>query len=128
MTGSDRYADLPDNALLWRRIPKAHVVDDGTRPSSAAFEPSPKDGKTSICVASMAGTPDEMMAGHEGFWLTEFTARDAREVGFGIELDENPPYAGHANLTWSGTRSARKRAQKSLAERCIDRWKIRGQQ
>jgi hypothetical protein len=118
---------VPDGALLWRRVSPGHVEGDGVRPSSAAFAAHPEDGKTSICVASIAGTPDAMMEGHDGYWLAEFTAAAARSVGFEIEVDDdNPPYPGHANLIWSGSGSKRKRAQKDLAVHCGDRWRIRG--
>jgi hypothetical protein len=118
---------IPDDAVLWRRVPPVHVVDGGQRPSSAAFDPHHEDGGTSICVASVAGTPDAMMEGHEDFWLAEFTAGQARGVGFEVELDSGDvPYPGHGNLTWPPETSGRKRAQKNLAKLCADRWRIRG--
>jgi hypothetical protein len=116
---------VPDDAKLWRRVSPDQVVDEGARPSSAAFAPHPDDGKTSICVADIAGTPDEMMRGVEEFWLVEFTAGEARAVGFEIEDVGDLPYRGHANLVWSGGGSARRRAQKELAKACTDRWRIR---
>jgi hypothetical protein len=80
-----------------------------------------------VCVAEIAGTTDAVMAGHDGFWLVEFTVREARAAGFEIEVDEDePPYPGHANLVWGGSKSARKRAQRDLANACAGRWKIRG--
>lgn len=118
---------VPDDALLWRRVPPVQV--EGHRPSSAAFGPHSEDGKTSVCVASIAATPDAMMKGFDACWLVEFTASAARSVGFEIEIDEHdPPYPGHANLTWSGSGSGRKRAQKQLALLCEGKWKIRGSQ
>lgn len=122
--GADRPS-VPGDAKLWRRVSPDQVVDDGSRPSSAAFGPHPEDGKTSICVAGIAGTPDEMMRGMDAFWLVEFTAAEARAVGFEIEDVGDVPYRGHANLVWSGGASARKRAQKELAKVCTDRWRIR---
>jgi hypothetical protein len=37
----------------------------------------------------------------------------------------DPPYEGHANLTWRGSNSGRKRAQKTLAKSCKS-WRVRG--
>lgn len=126
MTQDDGGTRVPDDAVLWRRVPPVHVVDDGKRPSSAAFDPHPGDGGTSICVASVAGTPDAMMGEHEEYWLVEFTAGEARALGFEVHLDRGElPYPGHGNLTWSASSSARKRAQKNLAKLCSDRWRIR---
>lgn len=125
MTNDDEDK-VPDEAVLWRRVHPSQVVE-GTRASSAAFDPHPDDGLTSICMASVAETTDEMMVGHEGFWLLEFTAGDARRCGFEIEPDSrNVPYAGHTNLKFEGSKSARKRAQKQLASSPEVRWKIRG--
>jgi hypothetical protein len=123
---ADSGARIPDDAVLWRRVPPVHVVADGPRPSSAAFDPHPDDGGTSSCVANVAGTPDAMMEGHETYWLVELTAGEARRVGFEVHLDTGAvPYPGHGNLTWSASSSARKRAQKRLANSCSGRWRIR---
>jgi hypothetical protein len=67
-----------------------------------------------------------MMDGHEEYWLVEFTAGEARALGFEVFLDTGAvPYPGHANLTWAKGGSARKRAQKRLAKLCSERWRIR---
>lgn len=126
MTEGAERPSVPDDATLWRRVPPSQVADGGARPSSAAFAPHWEDGKTSICVAEIAGTPDELMKDAGEFWLVEFTAAEARAVGFEIELDVgDAPYRGHANLVWTGGTSARRRAQKELAKVCTDRWRIR---
>lgn len=118
----DSGSDIPDDAVLWRRIPPIHVVGD--RPSSAAFDPHPDDGMTSVCVEAIARTVDAIMAGHEGFSLVAFTAGEARALGFDVRLTDGD-YAGHADLAWSRTPSARKRAQKGLAKLCAGRWVIK---
>ena len=117
VTQGDHPHEVPDNAKLWRRVSPIHVASDGLGPSSAAFAGHSDDGKTSVCVAEIAGTPDEMMEGWDGHWLVQFTVGDARSAGFGIEITAGE-YEGHANLVWGGTRSARKRAQQKLAEAC----------
>ena len=125
---ADAPPRVPDSTVLWRRVPPIHVSDGGKRLSSAAFGPHKEDGGTSVCVSRMAETPDAIMAGHEGYWLVEFTAGEARAQGFEIEVDDvdSAPYAGHANLVWSGSPSSRKRGQKKLAKVCVNRWKVRG--
>ncbi len=124
MTTGSGDPTVPDDAKLWRRVPPSQVLD-GVRPSSAAFGPHPEDGKTSVCVAELAGTPEEMMTGWDDYWLVEFTARDARSAGFEIEVTPGE-YPGHADLLWAGSKSGRKRAQQDLAKICEGTWRIRG--
>lgn len=125
MTSEDESDErIGDDAVLWRRIPGVHVVDNDSRPSSAAFDPHPDDQQTSVCVAAVAASPDEIMMGHDGFGLVSFTAGEARRLGFTITPTEGD-YPGHADLGWAGTASSRKKAQKKLATLCAERWVVK---
>lgn len=78
------YTDDPtiaDDAILWRRIPPFHVVNDQNlgrlRPTTDSFVDD-SDSPMSVALVAPDVTSAVVLAGHPGFALAEFTAGFAR--------------------------------------------------
>ena len=103
---------VPNDAVLWRRIPPRHLVDDqnqgGVRPSSAAFEDSPDGSPMSAALASGCGGAQDVLTGHEGFGLVAFSAGFIREQGLRIVRDPQPEEPWHVLIVGNKTRGLRK--------------------
>ncbi|MFP3941451.1 MAG: hypothetical protein ACLF0P_14220 [Thermoanaerobaculia bacterium] len=117
---SDGYTDDPsieDCDGLWRRIPPRHFVLDenrgGYRPSSAAFEDHPSGTPMSIHVAKDAlaegHAPEDVLRGHEGFALAEFTAGTAREADQGVAREPLPDQIAHGVVFGKKTKGVKRR-------------------
>ena len=65
-------------------------------PNSGAFSDSSDKSPMSVTSAEIAGSPDVALAGHEGCALFEFTAKEARELGWDVvpatDNDTNPAH------------------------------------
>jgi hypothetical protein len=103
---------IPDDAVLWRRIPSWHWVQDENlgrmRPSTAAFEDDDDGSPMSVALASECAGPEVVLAGHEGFALAAFTAGFARQRGQRIARDPRPGEPWHAVVIGKKTHSVRK--------------------
>ena len=113
------YASIADDEELWRRVPPHHwVLDENVVPpehrvSSAAFE----DPEMSVVVASAClGGEATLLAGHNGFGIARFTARDVRNLGGEIVWAPNK-LPGHAHVSGFGE-SRDKKKRRRLAKLC----------
>jgi hypothetical protein len=109
---------IPDDAILWRRIPSYHVVYDHNigceRPTSDAFVDSP-DTPMSVALATRCKDVDEFLEGHAGFAVVSFTAGFARSLGQRVAADERPDQpAWHAFVIGKKTHSVRKKFAKNF--------------
>ncbi|SRR6266540_5994564 len=104
---------IPDNAILWRRIPSWHTVPDrnqgGRMLSSAAFDDDNDAEPMSAFLASLVGEPHSVLEGHEGYALVGFTAGRARALGQRILRDEDDAVPGHVLVIGPKTHSVRKK-------------------
>ena len=95
---------ITDDAALWRRIPSWHFVYDENlgrmRPSSAAFDNDGDDHPMSIVLAELVlvsgRNHTEILAGHIGFALAQFTAGLARSKQQGVQRDPLSDEPAHA--------------------------------
>lgn len=111
---------ISGDILLWRRIPPwadRVAVDPQTGepiPSSMNFRD--KNDELSVFLASET-TLEELLAGHEGFGVVEFTAQTARELlGNEIVIRRDEAEMGHVLICGRMTRAQ----SSALAKRC--RW------
>jgi len=103
---------IPDDEILWRRVPPWHVTDDpkrpeGKRPATAAFD----EDDMSVSIARETSV-EKILEAHEAFSLVGFPASLAREKGLRIvrkPLAENP---AHAEVIGKKTDSIRKALSK----------------
>ena len=107
---------IPDDEILWRRIPPWHGVPDKGRGdrmvSSAAFDDT--DGQPmSVVIASEAAGPDSALAGHDGYALAGFRAGVAREIGLAIRRDPTDEQPAHAVVVGKKTGSIQKKLRNS---------------
>ncbi len=114
------HARIADDEELWRRLPPQHwMLDEKMMPpmrriSSAAFD----DPEMSVVVArACAGGEATLLAGHDGFGIARFTARDVRDLGGEVVWAPDDALPGHAHVTGFGERRDRKK-RKALGERC----------
>src|SRR4051794_482189 len=100
MTASPPTDDstIPDEALLWRRVPRRHWVPDetlGMRPSSAAFEDDSDTETMSVVLASAGRNPHTAVANLPGFALVALFAGHLRAWGQGVIRDPLPGDPAH---------------------------------
>lgn len=103
---SDVGESLPDEAVLWRRVPPsrrklAEGSNDGVLPQGNAFRSSAGDDGVSVGIASVFEAqgkgPEAMLEGDEfddQWGVLAITAGDVREVG----MDVHPDSPDHALL------------------------------
>jgi hypothetical protein len=107
---------IPDDAILWRRIPPWHFFYDTNlgrmRPSSAAFEDDADGSPMSVVLAAETSGPENALAGHPGYALASFTAGMARECSQGVARDPLPHEPAHALVSGRRTGSVRNRLAK----------------
>jgi hypothetical protein len=103
---------LPD-ALLWRRVPEWHWVDDGSggkRPSSAAFEDDPDGSDLSCTVAAestLARAFDPVRGNPKAFALAEFRFDVAIAKGQAAKRDPTEEEPAHVLLVGKKTKGVR---------------------
>jgi len=106
-------AAIPDEAVLWRRVPPWHFFYDENlgrvRPSSAAFEDDTDGNPMSVVLAAESKGSDSVLAGHVGYALAAFTVGLARQCQQGIVRDLLPDEPAHALVFGRKTRSVRNR-------------------
>lgn len=115
---------IPDDAVLWRRIPPSPgwvTYDDNLgykRPSSGAFDDHPNGSPMSVLIADECEGPEEALEGNEGFYLVEFTAGDVRalEPPQGVVPAPRPDQPAHAHVCGRKTYSVRSTLAKELAD------------
>jgi hypothetical protein len=104
---------IPDDADLWRRIPRWHLVNDESigqiRPSSAAFEDHPDGSPMSVVLGAESRGAESVLAGYPGFALASIKAGLARECQQGVARDPLPEEPAHAVVFGHKTKSVRKR-------------------
>lgn len=113
---------LDDELPLWRRIPPQFVKDlntDTVRPTSQAFQNLPGKMAFSVWISSVArahnGSPDDLVAGHEGYGAVEFTAGTARELGQAVSREPEPDQPAHGHVTGRKSRKTRSEFAKRSA-------------
>jgi len=87
---------IPDDALLWRRVPPDQVkplADGGFRVSSAAFRD--KTGELSVHVASLTDG-ERALGGYPLYSLAQLSASVPRSLGFSVSRDPLPNDNSHA--------------------------------
>lgn len=105
---------IPDDALLWPRIPPWHFTFDQReqrwRPSSAAFEDDPDGDPMSVVIAAESPGTDAVLAGaqHAGFALVAVTARLARQQRQVIVRAPTADEPAHAYVVGLKTTSIRR--------------------
>lgn len=104
---------IPDDADLLRRIPPWHFYFDEKlgriRPSKAAFEDDGDGSPMSVVLASEAGPPESVLAGHPVFALAAITAGLARSLGQLIVRDPTPEEPAHAVVVGRKTDGIKRR-------------------
>jgi hypothetical protein len=105
---------IPDEAILWRRVPSIHwVMDSRTltrRPSSAAFEDHPDGSPMSAALAAEMTGPEELLQGLPTFGIVAFTAGFARrECQQSVVRDPAPDKPWHVHVVGRKTDGVRKR-------------------
>jgi hypothetical protein len=99
--------DIPDTAVLWRRVPARHYVFDENlgrnRPSSEAFEDNPDGTPMSVFLASDCTGPEVALAGHEGYGLVAIAAGLARQCNQAVARD---PSEGPAHVVVVGKKTS----------------------
>lgn len=107
--------EIPDGEVLYRRITKLHIDQDGL-PTSFAFNPRAQDDDGVSLFAASHMSPDAVLGGAAGFGIIEITAADARSCG--AELSSDPTDPAHVLLrVATQSRSARRKIQRALAEK-----------
>jgi hypothetical protein len=116
---------IDDEEIIYRRVHSRQVKwgSDGTveRVGSNAFEDSFDGSYCSIALASMLVAngldPLSLLDGYEHMGLISFTARDARDCGFGVlPTPKLPDEPAHGDLTGDkGPQSPRRRLAKRAA-------------
>ena len=104
---------IPDDAILWRRIPPWHFTYDRRerrwRPSSAAFEDDPDGDPMSVIIAAESRSPEAALADlHRDYGLVAISARLARERGQMIVRAPTPEEPAHAYVVGNKAESVRK--------------------
>src|SRR5438309_4307922 len=104
---------IPNDAILWRRIPPYHVIYDQNmgreRPTSDAFVDSPET-PMSVALAAKCKDVDDFLKGHTGFAVVSFTAGFARLLNQRVAADQRPDQpAWHAFVIGKKTDSVRKK-------------------
>ncbi len=104
---------IPDDAVLWRRVPPNFYVPDErlgrSRPSSMAFENSRDGSPMSVVLASEARSVEAVLQGHEGYGLVAITAGLARACGQVVTRDPLPEEPAHALVAGAKTSAVKKR-------------------
>jgi hypothetical protein len=92
---------IPDETILWRRIPPLHRVRDETRGgrqvSSAAFDDN-KQSPMSVVIARPGRDPNIVLAGFADFALAGLLAGDARACGQVLQRVPEPDEPDHAHV------------------------------
>ena len=111
---------IPDEALLWRRIPPIWwIKDPGTgqyRLTSEAFDDARDKTPLSVAIAAeVVGGTETFLKGYAGNGIAEFTAGYARHTcGFAVARDPVEGEPWHAHVI--GTK--KKRLRKLLRDGC----------
>lgn len=111
---------LPDELVVWRRIPKDKVVtvtdEDGQsriRPSSDNFVDNPKNGSSmSVYDSDSCGGIERLLSQHEDFGVVAITVGQMREIGLGlIRTSQDGP--GHCEVVGKKTGGVRNKLVKA---------------
>jgi hypothetical protein len=109
-------APVPDETILWRRIPPDKVTPDANqgrlRPSSDCFTDNLKDGSSMSVFDSLACAGlDQVLKGHENFLVAAITAGQVRAEGLEVvrTIDGGP---GHCEVVGKKTSGIKSRLAK----------------
>lgn len=111
---------LPDDLILWRRIPKDKVVRcsdaDGitkSRPSSDCFSDNLRDGSSmSVFDSKLSLGLESILEGHEGFGVVALTVGQVRAEGMTVVRTKDGG-SGHCEVVGKKTSGARSRLAKA---------------
>lgn len=114
---------IPDDAVLWRRIPVEWCVLDEDlgvrRPSSQAFQDDPQGGPMSVLLAAVMQETgrgaEHALAGNEAFALAAITAGLARKCDQAVARDPVPDEPAHAVVVGRKTNSVRRKMARAAA-------------
>ncbi|GAB4135358.1 MAG: hypothetical protein Tsb009_01510 [Planctomycetaceae bacterium] len=109
-------SSIPDEAILWRRIPPNWVVFDQKtnqlRPSSQSFDNHRDGSGMSVVLANEVianGRSEEnVLEGHEGFGLVAINAGLARKLNQKIVRDPLPDEPAHMEICGDKTKGVKK--------------------
>lgn len=113
---TDDRGRIPDDAVLWRRVPALHVLP-GVTPaewalSSAAFEDDEgeedEDLRHMSVVIAKDSTLERVLDKHEGYGVWSVRAGCIREIPFIIAPYPEPDEPAHAFVIGDKTRGRRK--------------------
>jgi hypothetical protein len=111
--GYDDDPTIPDETILWRRIPPRWFHRDESlgrlRPAKAAFDDDPDGSPMSVVIADESRGQAAVLAGHEGYGLAAFTAHLARECRLRIARAPTDDEPAHAVVVGRKTDSVRRR-------------------
>lgn len=115
---------VPDAAIVWRRIPPWHITPNGIRPrkadgtfrpSSSAFEDDGDGDPMSVDIVDESLTVERELTGHDGYGIVSITAGKLREFGLDVCRKAEPGNPNHAQVIGRKTRSIRNQ----IAENCV---------
>jgi hypothetical protein len=116
---------VPDDAIVWRRLPWAYTADDEERPglrrlSSGGFDDSNDGTGMSVHLPAPGETIDQFLkqVHCENDGIAELKVKKIREEGMGLTLRPEPDDPRHYEVTHAPGRSkkSKKRALYGVAE------------
>jgi hypothetical protein len=114
----DDPVGIPDEAILWRRVPAMFWKFEERRPKSQGFanHPDSNDVAMSVSVAaiweSLGKGPTDALCGHQGFGLVALTAAHFRAEKQAVALCATTDDPGHAVVVGEKGERRRKRWSK----------------
>jgi hypothetical protein len=120
--GASRHDEqLRPETVVWRRIPPRHFPKKPgvERPDSPAFDDDSDVEPMSVVIAREGRDPFEVLVGHDGFGLVEFTIAELEAAGQDVVRDPLTEELDHALVVGSKTLATRRH----LAKTC--RWVVR---
>ena len=109
-------AQLESQAVIWRRVPPAWIVNDENlgrrRPTSAAFDDHRDGTSMSMYIAGAGNTVDDVMKGHDGYALASVTFDQLSRKNLRVIHDPLPGFPSHVEVVGRKT----KRIKSDLAK------------
>jgi hypothetical protein len=103
---------VPDDAILWRRIPPWHVQPDQKRGGRQVTEQSFRDDSDgdpmSAVLATSGREPQEVLWGHDGFGLVSIPVSAVRHLGLGVVRHPEPDEPHHVYVVGDKPRPVRR--------------------
>ena len=117
-------SQVPDDAIVWRRVPPWHIEPNGVRPkkadgtfrpSSAAFEDDGDGDPMSVDIVDDSLTIQRELAGHEGYGVVSISVGELRKLDLDVRRKIEPNNPNHGQVIGHKTRSIRNK----IAEKCV---------